>query len=345
MQQFKLTSEEIQELRAAHKAAKKTSATDAYRINTLILLGTGWSYEEVVDALLLDEETIRKYIKNYEDGGISKLLEKNYTGGQFKLSKEQIEKLSLELDSTIYSTTKEICAYVYREFGINYSISGVTALLHTMGYVYKKPKLVPANANKEAQEIFLQQFLDFMKNKKEDEVVLFADAVHPTHNSIAAYGWIKKGQDKELKSNSGRERLNIHGAMDAETFETTIIASESNINAESTIDLLKAVELHYPFATIIHIILDNARYHFSKSVQEYVATSKINLVFLPSYSPQLNLIERLWKIFKKHVINNKYYGQFGEFKGSCINFFKNQSQYLDEISSVMGDGLESIEIT
>ena len=345
MKKFQLTSEEIQELRVAHKAAKKTSASDAYRINTIILLGTGWSYEEVVDALLLDEETIRSYIKNYESGGISKLLGKNYKGGQSKLSEEQKEKLSQELDSTIYPTTKEICDYVLKIFGISYSISGMTALLHIMGYAYKKPKIVPANADKEAQEFFIRQFLDFMANKKEDEIVLFADAVHPTHNSTAAYGWIKKGKDKELKSNSGRERLNIHGAMNAETFETTIIASESNINAESTIDLLKAVELLYPFASTIYMILDNAKYHFAGIVQEYVANSKIKLVFLPSYSPQLNLIERLWKVFKKHVINNKYYNKYSEFKDSCMNFFKNQNQYSDEIISIMGDGLESMGIT
>jgi len=113
------------------------------------------------------------------------------------------------------------------KFNIEYSISGMTALLRRMGYVYKKPKLMPGNSDSEAQEYFLKEFLKFMQNKKKNEAVFFVDAVHPTWNSMAAYGWIKKGTIRELKSNSGRGRLNIHGAMNAETFETTVITSDS----------------------------------------------------------------------------------------------------------------------
>ena len=72
MKNFNLTDEEVQELRVAHKSAKNKA--DAYRINAVILLGTDWSLEEVVDALLLDGETLRNYVKNYKDGGLEQLL-------------------------------------------------------------------------------------------------------------------------------------------------------------------------------------------------------------------------------------------------------------------------------
>ncbi len=87
--------------------------------------------------------------------------------------------------------------------------------------------------------------------------------------------------------------------MNAETFETTIVASEENVNADSTIALFQSLEKSYPLASSLYLVVYNARYHFSKSVMEYLQDSRIKLVRLPPYSPELNLIERLWKVLKK----------------------------------------------
>lgn len=340
MKNFELPIDEIQKLRAAHKAAKNKA--DAYRINAVILLGAGWSLEEVSEALLLDHETLRNYVGNYKIGGLEKLLEYNYKGGASRISIEQLEILEQELDSNIYLKTQDICEYVINQFGIKYTISGMTALLRRIGYVYKKPKLVPGNPDVDAQEYFLKEYLKFMENKKENDAVFFVDAVHPTWNAIAAYGWIKKGTIRELKTNSGRDRLNIHGAMNAETFETTVIMSKANINGDSTIDLFKFLEKMYPYAENIYVILDNARYHYSAPVREYIENSRVKLVFLPSYSPELNLIERLWRVFKKNVLYNKTYETFKKFQKACMDFFKNQKNHFVEIESIMGAGLEAL---
>ena len=99
-------------------------------------------------------------------------------------------------------------------------------LLHRLNYVYKKPKLVPGNPDLVAQEIFAEQYEEFMQKKPENVEVLFADAVHPQHNTMAAYGWIKRGEKREVPTSSGRDRLNLHGAMNAETFEVTVNTRE-----------------------------------------------------------------------------------------------------------------------
>jgi transposase len=343
MKGFSLTPEQIQELRSAHKSALKSNEKLAYKINAVILLGSGWTLEEVAEALLLDDETLRTYVKNYLADGISALMKNNYKGSEPKLSEEQTEKLCIELDAQIYPTTQSIAEYIHFTFGIQYSLSGLTDLLRRLDYVYKKPKLVPGNPDIAAQDIFLAQYNEFMQNKKEDEAVFFVDGVHPTHNTLASFGWIKKGREAELQSNSGRSRLNIHGAMNAETFETTIISSENNINTDSTISLFEYLLVLYPLASMIYIILDNAKYHFSKEVQEWVKNNpRIKLIPLPSYSPELNLIERLWRVFKKNILYNKYYKTFDEFKKVCDGFFKNQHKYSDQIASIMGDGLAAL---
>ena len=81
-----------------------------------------------------------------------------------------------------------------KPLGKDYSLSGLRDLLHRLGYEYKKPKLVPGNPDLEAQEEFIQYSEDFMLEKPGDTEVLFADAVHPEHNTMAAYGWIKRGK-------------------------------------------------------------------------------------------------------------------------------------------------------
>jgi len=340
MKGFTLLAEEIDGLHAAHKSAQHKK--HAYKLNAIILLGSGWTLEEVSEALLLDSETLRHYVELYKTNGLKDLLSTAYKGSSPKLSEEQLLTLREELDTNIYMSTKLICAYVQLTFNVTYSISGMTDLLHRLDYVYKKPKLVPSKGDEEDQSIFLAQYEAFMKDKPDDALVFFADGVHPVHNALAGYGWMQRGEIRELKSNSGRQRLNIHGAMNAETFETTVVMGEDSVNSETSILLFETLEKLYPMATIIYVILDNAGYHFAHAVQKWLANSRIQLIPLPTYSPQLNLIERLWKVFKKNVIYNKFYETFDDFKLACMGFFKNQAGYYDQIVSIMGNGLEAL---
>lgn len=209
-------------------------------------------------------------------------------------------------------------------FAVVYTVSGMTALLHRLGYVYKKPELVPGKADREAQEAFLAQYEELNKNKGENDVILFMDAVHPLHNPALGYGWIKRGQDREVPSNTGRRRLNINGAVDLERLEP-VVRYDDTIDATSTIALFEQLLLAYAYATCIYVICDNARYYRSKAVQEYPKDSRIKLVFLPAYAPNLNLIERLWKFFKKQVLYNRYYETFGDFRNACEGFFNAHS--------------------
>src|ERR1700722_9833188 len=94
MKEFYLTEQEIIDLRAAHREAKQHGASSsAYKINAIILLGTGWTFTKVKEALLLDEETLNRYVARYQQGGISYLIKTEYTGRECLLSAEKIETL------------------------------------------------------------------------------------------------------------------------------------------------------------------------------------------------------------------------------------------------------------
>jgi len=149
---------------------------------------------------------------------------------------------------------------------------------------------------------------------------------------------------KELKSNCGRKRVNINGAVDIDTLETVTDFTKS-VNSQSTIRLLKKLEAKHPDAKKIHLIVDNATYYKSKLVKEWLKTSRIKLHFLPGYSPNLNLIERLWKFFKKKILYNEYYETYEEFLAACKNFFRCRTKYRDELRSLLTENFHQYQIT
>jgi transposase len=339
MKGFTLSQEELEILRSAHRDAKRTNANAAYKINAVILLGSGWTLKKVKNALLLDDETLRSYVEKYRNGGVSELLSTNHKGRGGFLNESQEQLLRKELEANIHLTTQSVIEFVSTEYSIQYSLSGMRDLLHRLGYEYKKPKLVPGNPDIDAQEEFVNYYEHFMQSKPSDAEVLFVDAVHPEHNTMAAYGWIKRGEKKELKTNSGRQRLNLHGAINAETHDVTVIESVT-VNKDSTLQLLEILEQKYFYASTLYIILDNARYHYSNEVKEWLLGKEIKLVFLPAYSPNLNLIERLWKFFKKKVLYNKYYENLDAFRKASIDFFSHIDQHSADIARFMDADFE-----
>jgi len=332
MNDLTLTAEEIEILRQAHRACKEKRVAD--RIKAIYSLGIGFSGEDVAEILMLDDETIRNYVKRYQKGGIDELVADYYKGSCAKLSSEQLSELDKHLEQKTYLTVDAIIAYVKETYGVSYSVTGMNELLHRLNFTYKKSKLVPAKADQNAQKKFLEEFEKLKENKGENDPILYMDGVHPQHNTMLAYGWIKKGQDNIIKSNTGRQRININGVLDAETHDV-IVRKDESINAISTIELLKKVEAAYPLSTNIHVVCDNAKYYRSKLVSNFLETSKIKLVFLPPYSPNLNLIERLWKFMKKKILYNQYYEKFDAFKKAALGFFEDIQKYKPELDTLL----------
>lgn len=332
MCQIKLNKKDKEELK---KLQKQTKDKRVYRKIAVILgLDFGYDYTSLSNILSIDETTIRRYETDYLSEDLEKFLKDDYKGYWGKLNSFQLAKLIRELNANLYHTTNEIADWIAKEFGIKYNSQGLVHLLHRLGFVYKQTKLIPSKADEKAQKEFLNKFNELQKGLAEDESIYFGDAVHPQHNTNLSNGWIQKGKDKLIKSNTGRTRINLNGVLNPVSKEV-IIREDDTINAQSTIELFKEVENRNKDKNKIYIIVDNARYYRSKLLSEYLATSKIELIFLPPYSPNLNLIERLWKFMKKKVINNKYYEKNTEFRRKLLEFFDNINIYKDELDSLL----------
>ncbi|WP_404360496.1 IS630 family transposase [Methylotuvimicrobium sp. KM1] len=228
---------------------------DSLRIKTVYLLGKGWTTSKVAEALLIDRETVRNHFKRYRKGGIEALRQNEAGGSQALLNEEEQQRaLDRHLKEHLYLTAKEIARYVKQTWGVSYSESGITQLLKRMGYVYKKPKLVPGKTNAEKQREFIKLYHELKATKAPEDTIYFMDAVHPQHNPIAGYGWIKRGQDREIRSNTGRRRLNINGVIDC-VKQHAIVRYDDTINAQSTIALFQQIEAQHPHAGKIDIDL------------------------------------------------------------------------------------------
>ena len=338
MQNF-LTPDEQMILKEAHLAAREKRHAD--RIKTILLLNDGWRYEQIAKALLLDDATLRRYLKLYQDEGLDALVENRYKGKNAKLTEEQCAALKAHLEEIIYLSAKPIVAYVAQSFGVNYTPEGLTHLLHRLGFVYKKTKPVPGKADPEKQKAFLEAYHQLKEQKGPHDRIYFMDGAHPNHNAMPAYGWIAKGVIKEIPTNTARQRINFNGAIDISDFDL-VIREDPTLNAQSTIALFKQIEDKNPLAEVIYVIADNAPYYRSKLIKEHLQDSKIKIIFLPSYSPNLNLIERLWKFFHKTVQYNQYYSTFDRFKEVSLNFFANIKDHHHALRSLLTENFQII---
>ena len=184
------------------------------RMNVLLLLDDGWAAERIAEALYIDAETVREYRRLYKSSGVTGLERLAYVGAEPDLTTEQRATLSAELEARLYMTSKEVCAFVAAKFGVEYTPNAMSKLLNRLGFVYKKPKRVPAKANAAAQQQFVEQTLaPLMAEAGAEKPLYFVDATHPAYTGHPACGWIKKGQTRELKSNHGRVNVTVNGAL------------------------------------------------------------------------------------------------------------------------------------
>jgi transposase len=273
---------------------------------------------------LLDDDTIRGWRKLFEQHGIEGLTSFDVGGSASFLSPAQEDALKAWAGATLPRSTRQIGAFIEKEFCCVYeSRSGLIALLHRLGLEYHKPDVIPRKLDEDKQKAFIAAYENLLNSMGSDEAVLFADAAHPTHAARPVGCWAPKQEKLAIEQTSGRQRINIHGAIDLATGQTQMIEAET-IDATSTIKLLETIEALYPMLPLIHVFLDNARYHNAKLVREWLARPRcrIKLLFTPPYCPHLNPIERLWGLMHRNVTHNKCYATCAQFADATLGFLR-----------------------
>ncbi|MDR2539267.1 MAG: helix-turn-helix domain-containing protein [Chlamydiales bacterium] len=215
-----LTRNQKDILKARHRDERDKRLCD--RIKTILLLDEGWTYSQVAYALLLDEETIRRYYKTYSEGGKEALLHLNYTGKACRLNQDQYVK-----EETPTSAQQTI-HFVQTHFRASYIPSATISLLRQLNFTYKKPKLIPGKVNEEVKKTLFPR--------------------------------MTKARKRTLSNRS-----------------------------------------------------------------------RVEIKFLPPHSPNVHLIERLWRFMNKKMRNHRYDEKFSDFKSAIYPFFENFPKCREEL--------------
>ena len=174
-------------------------------------------------------------------------------------------------------------------------------------------------------------------------MTLFGDGMHLIHQNLPGYCWADPFFPPIIETNTGRKRLNILGAYNPEDCSFLHITSEENCNAESVIEYLELISNHYEGIPRVNLILDNVRYFHAKIVREWLeANNHINVIYLPAYSPNLNLIERFWKYVKKNLVKNIYYKKYKVFRAKIFQFLNNVKDHYEALKNLMVEKFEIV---
>jgi transposase len=295
----------------------------ARRANAIVLLDKGWGCAKVAGALLLDDDTVRGWFNAYRQNGVTGLSEFGHDGSACRLTADQQAALTAWVSGQLPRNTNVVGAWLRKNYGLNYSHAGLIALLHRLGFEYCKPCRIPRHLDEARQQAFIDGYEELLNGLGADEAVVFVDAVHPTHQVRPAGCWGPKDTTLAVEQTTGRQSLNIHGAIDLESGQTQML-EVPKATGESLISLLRAIEVAHPAKRRIHVFLDNASYHHALIVQEWLKQPgrKCVLHFIPPYCPHLDPIERCWGLMHRYVTHNRDYPTFRAFRRAILKFLR-----------------------
>jgi transposase len=206
-------------------------------------------------------------------------------------------------------------------------------------------KQIPVKADIEAQETFKTEILEPLVEQAQAGKLhlFFVDAAHFV--MLPFLGYLYSLTVRFIKAASGRQRFSVLGALNAVTKEVVAITDHGYINAVSVCALLQ--KLHDLFQNLpIVVIRDNARYQRCALVIETARKLGIQIIFLPPYSPNLNLIERLWKFVKKKTLYNQYYAHYKQFHEAISNCLKQTGNtYKQDLDTLLVANFQSFKNT
>ena len=293
------------------------------RMEVLYLKSQGIMHKDICILCQISKMTLTIYIRQYLVGGVEELKRIDFKGQPSELNKHSEILLEYFRNSPV-SSVSEASAAIERLTGIKRSPTQIREFLKKLGMRFIKVGYVPG---KSIELPKLEEVNKYREEKLEplleealagNKAVFFVDAAHFVHRAYLGFLWCFIRTF--ICSPSGRKRFNVLGAVNAITKEIITVTNETYINSESICQLLfKLANLGLDIP--ITIVLDNAKYQKCNLVQEYAKQLEIELCYLPSYSPQLNLIERLWKFVRNECLYSKYYPNFTDFKAAisdCI---------------------------
>ncbi len=312
------------------------------KMEVLWLKSLNYPHKEIRKIAKISKTTLCCYLKDYQKGGIEKLKELNFHQPESELNKHAIT-IEEYFDKHPPISIKEAMSKIEILTGIKRGETQIRTFLNKIGMKCRKVGMLPSKADINEQENFKKMQLEpvLEEAKKEKRSVYFIDAAHFVLAPFLGYLW--SFCRLFIKAPAGRKRFNVLGALDAITHQFVTVTNDVYINSFSVCELLWKLRKMQPNHPIT-VVLDNARYQKCELVFGCAEALNIQLLYLPSYSPNLNLIERVWKFVKKKCLYSKYYSEFSTFKNAISNCLaQTHNTYKEELDSLLTLNFQSFK--
>ena len=304
------------------------------RLEAVYLKAIGYQHQEIGRIVGISQKTLRGYLRMYQAGGIEALKALNFNRPKSALD-EHREQLKAEFEIRPAKSINEAVQRIEKLTGIRRSPTQVDKFLKNLGLKRLKVGHIPAKADPEKQKAFLEEKLDprLEEAKQGKRHVFFVDAAHFVMRPFLGFLWCFVRQF--IQAPSGRQRFNILGALHATTLQVVIFTNDTYLNSYSVAKLMCQIAVEFADLPIT-LVMDNARYQRCRFVMDLATALGIELLFLPPYSPNLNLIERLWKFIKKKCLYSEYYETFTDFKQAIVDCIaETDGEYRQELASLL----------
>jgi transposase len=245
------------------------------------------------------------------------------------------ELILSHLDQHPVQSVNQAVTVIEELTGIKRSPTQVREFLLLHGYKWRKMGQIPGKADVQKQKEWLENSLEpYIEQARKGLChLLFCDAAHFVLASFICMVWSRIRLF--LRTPAGRNRINVPGAVHAISKQVTTHINTTYINSQTIIDFLIQLKLQYVDLPVV-LVMDNAKYQHCQFVLEKAKSLNIKILFLPAYSPNLNIIERLWKFTKKKILYAKYYDTPVKFHKAITGFFIDMNQkYQKELETLL----------
>jgi transposase len=310
----------------------------AQRLSAVLWVAEGRTQHEAAGLLGVTVRQVRKWLRLFLTKGLEALCTLHYQGDPGKLRLAQVERLKAEIATGRFLTAQQIGDWIDETFHVAYTPRGVRDLLHRIGVSYHKATGFFWKANPAKQEEFVHTYEQQKRGADGQKVRrYFVDACHPVWGVEMLYCcWLLVGQRLLVGVGGGRKRLNILGAYSPDDHEyLDLRVTRDNINGQQFVNLLRSLRASHPETERFILYLDNARYYHAPVVREWLARHpEFHLEPLPAYSPNLNLIERLWKLLRKEAFT-RWHKTFEAMEAAVSEVLDHLEDYREELTTLM----------
>jgi transposase len=319
------------------------------RLTAVLAVAAGKTRADVADLLGIGLTQLGEWLRVFRNKGLDVLCTLHLKGDPGKLTPSQAEQLKAKVRTGCFRNSAQIRHWLQETFQVTYTSSGVKDLLRRIGVSYHQVTGFLWKADPDKQKQFVKKYRRQRARAKRPGALrtrrYFVDACHPVWGLDLVFScWLLVGQRFLAGMGSGRKRLNILGAYcpdDQEYLDLRL--TRDNINGEQFVNLLRLLRDSHPETQRFILYLDRARYYSKPVVQEWLRRHpQFQLEPLPTYSPNLNLVERLWKFLRRKALS-RWHPTFASMQAAVSEVLDHLEDYREELSTLMVENFHIIE--